>query len=162
MNNDLIADVLQRNLGIVQNTLADFSDADLMARPCPGANHTAWQLGHLMASEVWMISGCNVGTAPTLPPGFADKYTAKTASIDDPAAFGTKAQLLEQFAKVRDASINWVKNLSATDVSKPGPEAMKGFCPTVGHIVLLLADHTAMHIGQMQVVRRKLGKPILF
>jgi uncharacterized damage-inducible protein DinB len=109
-----------------------------------------------------MISGCNVGAAPALPAGFADKFTPKTASIDDLAAFGTKAQLLDQFAKVRSASINWVKSLSQSDMSKPGPEPMKGFCPTVGHIVLLLADHTAMHVGQMQVVRRKLGKPILF
>jgi hypothetical protein len=162
MNNDLLADVLQRNLGMIQSTLADFSDAEMFIRPCPGANHTAWQLGHLIASEVWMLSGCNASGLPALPAGFADKFTPKTASIDDPAAFAPKAQLLDLLAKVRAASIQWVNTLTPADMSKPGPEKMRGLCPTVGHVALLLPDHVAMHMGQMQVVRRKLGKPILF
>jgi hypothetical protein len=39
---------------------------------------------------------------------------------------------------------------------------MKKMCPTVGHVVHLFPTHAAMHIGQIQVLRRKLGKPILF
>ena len=31
--------------------LSDLSDADLLVRPVPGANHIAWQLGHLIDSE---------------------------------------------------------------------------------------------------------------
>src|SRR6516164_9063686 len=31
--------------------LADLSDADLLVRPVPGANHIAWQFGHVLCSE---------------------------------------------------------------------------------------------------------------
>jgi hypothetical protein len=39
---------------------------------------------------------------------------------------------------------------------------MADFAPTVGHLVLMIASHIMMHVGQMQVIRRKLGKPLLF
>ncbi len=48
---ELLADSLQRNLDTVNGTLRDFSDADFYTRPCPGANHAAWQIGHLIAAE---------------------------------------------------------------------------------------------------------------
>ena len=40
---------------ICQGYLADLTDADLLVRPVPGANHIAWQLGHLLISEHDMV-----------------------------------------------------------------------------------------------------------
>jgi hypothetical protein len=42
------------------------------------------------------------------------------------------------------------------------PEALQGFAPTVGHLAYVLPVHVMMHLGQVQVIRRKLGKPVLF
>jgi len=39
---------------------------------------------------------------------------------------------------------------------------MQQMCPTVAHMALLQIGHIAMHVGQFQVIRRKLGKPVLF
>ena len=36
---------------ICQGYLADLTDAELLIRPVPGANHIAWQLGHLLVGE---------------------------------------------------------------------------------------------------------------
>ena len=36
------------------------------------------------------------------------------------------------------------------------------YAPTLGKLLLLAADHTLMHAAQFSVVRRKLGKPIVF
>ena len=69
---------------------------------------------------------------------------------------------VDLLTKTRMATIAWVKTLTPADLGKPGPEPMKQFCPTVGHIVELLPTHFAMHMGQMQVARRKLGKPVMF
>ena len=35
--NDLVAGQLQQNLGMLQATIADFSDNDMLVRPAPGA-----------------------------------------------------------------------------------------------------------------------------
>jgi hypothetical protein len=70
--------------------------------------------------------------------------------------------LLELFAKTRNGTIAWAKTLSAADLDRPSPEQMQRFVPTIGHLVVMIPVHVAMHVGQFQVIRRKLGKPILF
>jgi uncharacterized damage-inducible protein DinB len=158
---DLLAEVLKGNLGLLQMTVADFSDADFYARPVPTANNVAWQLGHLIASEAEMVNGCAGRSVIDLPAGFAERYTRKTAAVDDPAALGEKAELLELCASVRAKTAAWVKSLKPEDLAKPAPEQMRQFFPTVGHVLHLFPVHTAMHLGQIQVLRRKLGKPVL-
>lgn len=159
---ELAADLLSRNLDLVKNTVGDFSDADMLARPCPGANHPAWQIGHLINSEMSMLNGAKPGAAPALPNGFADKFKKETAGNDDPNFFPKKAELLDAFSKVRAATIAWVKGLTPADMDKPGPERIRGFAPTIGHMVAIIPSHVSMHVGQLQVARRKLGKPVLF
>jgi hypothetical protein len=152
---ELAADGLKANLEMLMRTLSDFSDADIYVRPCPGANHTAWQLGHLTVSEANMMG------AYKLPEGYDKKFTKETCGKDDPKFFGSKAELLDQLNKTRAATIAWVKAAKPADLDKPAPERMQRMCPTMGHLVGLLPTHLAMHMGQMQVIRRKLGKPIL-
>jgi hypothetical protein len=158
---EFLAGTLQGNLGLLQRTLADFAPADYLVRPVPGANHTAWQLGHLVCSETGMLSACGA-KMPALPPGFTDRFNKSTAAADDPAAFGTGAELLALLAGVRAATVAYVRSLSDADLSEPAPEKMRSWMPTVGDLLNIVGGHVVMHLGQMQVVRRKLGKPVLF
>lgn len=159
---ELLADLLNRNLDMLKMTLADFSDADMLVRPTPGANHAAWQVGHLVMAEGHLVNAAKAGTVPPPPPGYAEKFNKKTASVDDPAAFPKKAELLEQLGKARTATIEWVRSLKPADLDAPIPEPMNRFAPTVGHLAAALPSHVTMHVGQFQVIRRKLGKPVLF
>lgn len=159
--NDLLVDALRRNQNIIQMTLADFTDADMLVRPADGANHAAWQLGHLAVAEVQMI-GATTGKKADLPAGFAEVFTRKTSASDDAAAFPKKAELLEAFARARQASIEWAQSVSADDLDRPSPESIRAFAPRLGDLATVLSEHAAMHIGQFQVIRRKLGKPVLF
>src|SRR5262249_37750246 len=133
-------------------------DADLLVRPVPGANHIAWQLGHLIASEHHMISKSVPGAdLPALPAGFSEQHGKETASKD--TGFRTKAEYLDLFGKMRKASIGGVaKRPGAAPDRPPGGE----FAPPVGAMLLLGPSHPTMHVGQFPVVRRKLGKPVLF
>lgn len=153
---------LQFQMEMLKMTLGDFSDGDMLVRPVPAANHVAWQLGHVIASETEMIDMVKPGTMPALPAGFAEKFSKETTKVDDPAAFPKKAELISLFERQRKATIAFVQALSDKELDQPGPEPMRQFVPTVAALVLLTPAHLAMHMGQMQVVRRKLGKPILF
>jgi hypothetical protein len=82
--------------------------------------------------------------------------------VDDPAHYPKKAELLEAFSQAYDAAANWIKTLSPSDLERPTPGRMSEYAPTVGHIALMLASHIMMHVGQMQVIRRRLGKPLLY
>ena len=157
---ELLADGLKRSFDMLNMTLSDFSDADMFARPCPGANHPTWQLGHLLEAEFFFIDGVAPGKLPPLPASFKDKFTKETAKVDDPKAFPKKEELLSAFSKMREATIAWFKTLTPADLDKP--TTMPKFAPTVGHLAIMMPIHDMMHTGQFQVARRKLGKPVMF
>ena len=158
----LLADVLARNLNMLKMTLADFSDADMLVRPAPAANHAAWQLGHLATAEHNLVNSAAPGTVPALPAGFAEKFKKDKSTSDDPAQFPKKEEILSVIERNRQATIAWARGLSDADLERPSPNPLGGMCPRIADLALLQADHLTMHIGQLQVIRRKLGKPVLF
>ena len=144
---------------MLKATLADFSDADMLVRPCP-AEHPNWQLGHLVNAETFFLNA--MGVPFELPAGFSDKYNKNTASVDDPAQLAKKDELLALFDRTRGALVKFAREAKPEQLDKPAPERIQRIAPTIGHLVLTTAAHGAMHVGQMQVARRKLGKPVLF
>ena len=159
---ELAADFISRSIEILKMTLNDFSESDMLARPAPGANHPAWQLGHMIGSAHHATNSVAPGTVPEVFAEYREKYSGKTASIDDPAHYGPKAQLLEAFLQSHAAIVEWARHLTPEEMQKPTNERLAGYAPTIGHLVLMTSAHIAMHVGQMQVLRRKLGKPLLF
>jgi hypothetical protein len=142
--------------------LNDLSDADLLVRPVPGANHIAWQLGHLIAGENMMIGEMCPGSMPALPAGFAEKYTNDTAGSDDRGTFLGRDEYLRLYREQREATLKALDNLSEADLDRPAPEKFRHFCPTVGAMFNMQATHWLMHAGQWAIVRRKLGHKPLF
>lgn len=156
-----VAAALAGNLEMLKATLADFSDADMLIRPLPNANHAAWQIGHAICSETRLVEGACPGAMPKLPEGFAARFTRETATLNEPSAFATRADLLAVYATQRAGTIAWAKSLTDSDLDAPAPERVRAFIPTIAALLLLIPSHLSMHIGQIQVIRRKLGKPIL-
>lgn len=137
----------------------DLNDDELLRRPHPACNHIKWQLGHLIASEHKMIEQVAPGAMPPLPPGFADRYTAATATSDDPAAFDTKEDLLKVFEAQRAGTLAALEKVSIDELDRPtGVE----YAPTVAAMFEMQGSHWLMHAGQWAVVRRMLGRPPLF
>lgn len=147
---------------LVKNYLQDLDNANLMLRPTAGANHIAWQLGHLIVAEHRLISTAAGDERPPLPPGFEERYTTETSESDDPAAFLSKDEYLRLYDQQRGATRATLAKLSATDLDRPAPEKWRQLCPTVGDLFLLSASHPVMHAGQWVIVRRQLGKKALF
>jgi hypothetical protein len=158
---DAILMALKSTEELTTTYLADLSDADLLARPVPGANHIAWQLGHVLIAERFMLAENLPGvTFPAFPAGFVEAHTPERAGKDD--GFFPKSVYLEQLAAVRGATVAGLNQLSAADLDRATVGSIARFAPTLGALLILVANHTMMHSGQFTVVRRKLGKPILF
>jgi hypothetical protein len=139
--------------------LQDLSDAELMHRPAPKANHIKWQLGHLIVSENNLINQVFPGAMPPLPAGFAEKYKKERAASDNPAQFHSKADLLAIYSQQREATLAALEKCSDSDFDKPsGVE----YAPTVGAIFALQGSHWLMHAGQWAVIRRQLGRPPMY
>ena len=54
-NKQLILSNLSQADFTVNAYLADLTDAELLVRPVPGINHIAWQWGHLISSEAYLV-----------------------------------------------------------------------------------------------------------
>ena len=104
---------------MVDSYLSDLTPAELLARPVPGANHIAWQLGHLISAETRLIEAAIPGSMPALPAGFAERHTKDTAVSDNPADFLTKDEYLSLLQTVRAASLKALDNCSEADLDKP-------------------------------------------
>src|SRR3954471_18249379 len=90
--------LLDANPKMVHMYLSDLSDEDLLVRPAPGANHIAYQMGHLIVGEVGFFhKGIPGVKSPELPAGFADLYGPDKAANDAPTGYKTKAEYLALF-----------------------------------------------------------------
>ncbi len=145
---------------VLKTYISDLEDTDLMRRPGEGCNHLAWQLGHLISSEVRLLESVVPGQGTELPDGFADAHSKEQSNNDDPAGFHGKQTYIELFDKVRAASLAALDAYAESDLDNPAPEDFREFCPTMGDMFTLIATHQMMHAGQFVIVRRQLGKPI--
>ena len=160
---DAVRQALQSTQALVTWFLSDLSDADLLVRPVPGANHVAWQIGHLVQSERALVSKqLPDASYPPLPDGFTERHAFDRQAKEAPGDFCTRAEYVDQFTTTRQATIAALDKLSDADLDRPTQGDMAKFAPTLGALFLLVANHSLMHGGQFSVVRRKLGKPVLF
>jgi hypothetical protein len=152
---------MDMSMFVLNAYVSDLSDAELMRRPGPGCNHLAWQLGHLISSEVSLLDSMFAGKAAQLPEGFADRHSKDTCGSDDPADFCTKQEYLDLFQQVRAATLETLAAATDAELDAPSPEWIREHFPTVGQVLVLIGNHPMMHAGQFAVVRRQLDKPIL-
>jgi hypothetical protein len=139
--------------------LEDLTDAEMLHRPCPGANHIKWQVGHLITSEHADMEKVLPGSMPPLPDGFAERYGKTAAASDKASDFDSKADLLQTFEQQRAATLAALDKLSDADFDR---ETGIPYAPNVGALMSLHGSHWLMHAGQWAVIRRQLGRPPLF
>lgn len=160
---DALKTVLTSTQGLLGMYLSDLSDADLLVRPVAGANHIAWQLGHLIHSEHHLVKLHVPGAVfPELPAGFAEQHNKETAAVEPPSGYRTKSEYLTLFNQARAATLASLDRLADADLDKPTSGLLSQRAPTVAAMLVLVSNHTLMHAGQFTVIRRKLGKPVLF
>jgi hypothetical protein len=139
--------------------LEDLTDKEMLHRPCPGANHINWQMGHLIASENHMINLATPGSMPALPEGFAEKYSSEMAMSDDPAKFCKKEELLKVFEEQRAGTLKALEAFPEGELDQPSGV---GYASTKAHLFDMQDSHWVMHAGQWAVIRRQLGRKPLF
>ncbi|MFK7734853.1 MAG: DinB family protein [Pirellulaceae bacterium] len=146
---------------VLNSYVGDLSDAELMTRPGAGCNHIAWQLGHLISSEANLLNMVKDGSAIELPEGFEDKHSKETIGNEDASQFCGKEEYIGLYAKTRENTLRVLGELTEEEMSADSPEHFRQFCPTVGDMCMLIANHPMMHVGQFVPVRRSLDKPVV-
>ncbi len=157
----LLTQLVEMGNFIISSYLKDLTDEEVAMRPVPEANTIAWQLGHLINSTNGILSAIDPQIAPPLPEGFQERYSKHTTAVNDPAQLDKKAVYLDLFSKQKSAACQLIERMSESDLDKPAPESMRSYAPTYGAMLHLCGTHLMLHAGQIVVLRRKLGKPIV-
>ncbi len=149
--------------GMITNMLlGDLEDAELLERPVPGANHIAWQLGHVITACRHFGELIKPGSMPALPEGFTEKYSKENSSSDNPDDFASRDEYLRLLDEQRQGLLAVLDQLSDEDLAGDAHDSMKSICRNVADMFGLASDHEVMHTGQYSTVRRKLGKAVAF
>jgi hypothetical protein len=151
-----IADFLSRGY------LADITPDEMLHRPVPGANHIAWQLGHLIAAERMLVEAAAPGSMPALPEGFAERHRRDRTPSDNPADYLTKEEYLQLADEVRASTLKVLDEFSESDFDKPVTARVPPFVKCAGDCFATIGPHWSLHAGQWVVLRRKLNRPVMF
>ena len=157
----IVASMTQSDF-VVNAYLADLTPEDLLARPVPSANHIAWQLGHLIASERYLIDKAVPGAMDALPPGFEAQHKKETADKQGASDFLSKEEYLSLARKVRANTLRIARELAPADFDRPLGAGVPPVVKTAGEMFLFVGAHWLMHAGQWAILRRTRGRAPLF
>lgn len=157
---DTVQELLGTSRFVLSSYISDMTDADILVRPVPTAHHAAWQLGHLLASEYKMMEGVSPGSSPALSETFLARHSKDGGFASDSEFLGVE-EYRKLMAAQREATLAVALQLSDERLGQPAPEFMRSYAPRVSSVFLTIGGHELMHAGQLAVIRRALGKPVL-
>ena len=143
---------------MVNMYLSDLTDAEILVRPVPEANHIAWQLGHLIVAEKRLIDAAVPGKMPELPAGFMEQHSKDAAASNDPANFLKKSEYFDLMQIVRAGSLAALDSVSESELNRPVSGRVPPFVKRAGDCFVTAAGHWVLHAGQWVVLRRQLGR----
>lgn len=154
--NDVIVHSLSITQQMIHRYASDLSAQEMLHRTTPKANCAAWIVGHLALSDRAALK--RIGAPlPELPEGFEKRFS-RDEGCPQADEFGDLAQVFPTFDANRTALIDVVKNAPQEKLDQP-LEKPHPFFGTLGQLANFMAAHSAMHAGQITLIRRSLGRP---
>ena len=143
---------------MIDSYLSDITPQEMMIRPAPGANHLAWQLGHLISAETRLVEAAVPGSMPPLPEGFTERHSKEKATSDNAGDFLSKDEYLELAKAVRAATLKVLDTQTEEDLNKPVAGRLPPWIKRAGECFVTAGGHWLLHAGQWVVLRRHLGR----
>lgn len=157
---DVLVNSLAGSRELVLGYSQDLTPAEYLHRPTPASNCVAWLLGHLILTDRRVMSlAMEVTNLPPLPEGF-DKRFSRDPGCPQATDFGDISGLLPLFKQTRDLLIATLQSIDPAVLEKPLGITHARFNTRWG-AVNFMGLHSAMHAGQITIIRRSLGKPPL-
>lgn len=154
---DAIVQSLLVSQALLQRYTADLTDPEYLHRPAARANCAAWTVGHLTLTDRKALKAFGV-EAPPLPDGYAERFSQREG-CPQAELFGDVRVLMPLFNEHRNRLVEAVRRATPEQLDEPLERAMPPMFRTPGELANFLGAHTAMHAGQISVIRRSLGRP---
>ena len=157
--NDSLVFGLSSSATMLTRYVADLSAQEFHHRPSPGANCAAWTVGHLAMTDRNGLKRLGA-PLPALPDGFEKRFS-RDEGCPQAQEFGDVKQVVAVFEEHRNRLIAAVKAATPQQLAEKMPKPI-AMATTIGEALAFLGVHTAMHAGQVVMIRRSLGRSPLF
>jgi hypothetical protein len=156
---EVIGYSLRTTKGLLHRYVDDLKPEEYLHRTSPKANCTAWLIGHLTLSDRNMLKrfGVPEDALPKLPEGYEKRFSRDEGS-PQAGEFGDVKGLMPLFDSHRDLFIRTVERATPELINKPLEKPMP-IAANLGELASFMSLHTAMHAGQITLIRRSLGRP---
>ena len=156
--NDVLVHNLRATQLMVERFTADLQPGEYLHRPAPKANCAAWTVGHLAVSDRHLLKMLGA-ELPRIPEGFEQRFS-REEGCPQAGDFGDVATIVPVFNDHRTRLIDAAARATPEQLAKPMEKPHPMF-KTLGEFISFMSAHTAMHVGQITVIRRSLGRPPL-
>ena len=156
--NEAIAYGLRTSKALFHRFLDDLKAEEFEKQPIAGANCAAWVVGHLTMTDRRTLAGLGVTDLPELPAGFEPRFATTRTLAGSQCGYGDAKQLVALFDAHRDRLIAAVLAADPAKL-KEAPAVQSPLFADKGEAALFMGLHTAMHMGQITLIRRSLGYP---
>ncbi len=142
------------------DAIKDMTEEELLFQPAEKRNHAWWIFGHMVLSVD--IARYLSGTAALTPKEWEPLFDYGTFPAATGENYPSKEELAAQFNKNVDAVVEALKQMTDDQLSEEPavkmPEALRDFFKTKGGIITGYAYHCMFHHGQIETIRKMLGK----
>ena len=143
--------------------IAEIDPATVFIPIAPGANHPAWQIGHLAWAGHQIVQ--MLGGEPGIDiEAYGKLFAGGTQPVESATAYPTWREVIGAWHDAHRRVEAAAPAVDAAALGQPSPvERMKDTLPTLGDFVsFLLANHESVHLGELAAWRRVRGQPPLF
>jgi uncharacterized damage-inducible protein DinB len=149
---------LQSIRGLSDQMLTTFkTPTDWTHQVFPGANHALWIVGHLALVDN-NVAG-KFFDKMIEKPNYKEKFGRQSQPSSNAADYPAPEELLEFFRERRRTLLASIEQFPASDFDNPVPPGLPPVVQNVGQMFVFVANHEALHSGQLSMSRRSLGHP---
>lgn len=138
----------------------DLKPEEFEHQPAAGMNCISWILGHLILTDRRMFLWLGGTEVSPLKEGFEDLFKTTRTKAAQQTGYGNPQELIRLFDEHRERLIEMVRSADVAKFSEP-PSFQTPMFANKAEASLFMGLHTAMHMGQVSMIRRSLGYPPL-
>jgi hypothetical protein len=157
--NDVLIKSLADSAAFLHRYCDDLTPQEWLHRPTLKANCAAWTVGHLALTDRSACVRFGVTKLPELPDGFEKRFS-RDEGCPQAGEFGDVSVVLPTFDVHRKLLIESVGAATPVQLARPLEKPHPRF-GNLMEVASFMATHTAMHAGQITIIRRSLGRPPL-
>jgi hypothetical protein len=159
---DRLIGQIEKTREMTEKMLAAFqTPEDWCRQAVPGTNHALWFAGHMAMTDNFFLGMIAPGQEKQYE-GWDKYFGMGSKPTNDPDDYPPVAEVLDTMRERRTALLKALKGRSDAELAGPPAGGANDFIPDLAAVYEVTNWHEALHLGQVTVVRRALGRKPLF